>query len=114
MSARGAAAEARACAYLERNGLICLERNMHCRVGEIDLIMRDVQELVFVEVRSRAEGALVDALSSISAHKRKRIVQATRYWLSRHSEHADQPLRFDVVAIDGQHIHWQRNAFEGT
>lgn len=112
MSSRGAAAEALACAHLERHGLSCLERNMTCRVGEIDLIMRDGEELVMVEVRARAHGALVDALTSVSPHKRRRIVQATRYWLMRHPECADQPLRFDVVAIDGGHINWQRNAFD--
>ncbi|ORE85478.1 hypothetical protein ATO7_14688 [Oceanococcus atlanticus] len=112
MSARGAAAEAQACAYLEREGLICLERNMSCRLGEIDLIMRDREEVVIVEVRARAHGALVDALNSVSTHKRRRIIQATRYWQTRHPELADEPLRFDIVAINGQHIDWQRNAFE--
>lgn len=112
MMERGAAAEQQACDYLQQQGLHCLERNMHCRVGEIDLIMHDGEELVIVEVRARAPDALVDALSSISAHKRKRIIQATRYWLARHPERADQPLRFDVIAISGASLDWHRNAFD--
>ncbi len=114
MIGRGAAAEQQACDYLEQHGLQSLERNMRCRVGEIDLIMDDGEELVIVEVRARAHGALVDALSSVSAHKRKRIIQATRYWLARHPERADQPLRFDVVAINGESLNWHRNAFDAV
>lgn len=112
MIERGAAAEQQACTYLEKQGLQCLERNMRCRVGEIDLIMHDGEELVIVEVRARAQGALVDALSSVSSHKCRRIIQATRYWLARHPERADQPLRFDVIAISGETLNWHRNAFD--
>lgn len=51
--ARGAAAEDLALRYLEARGLSLVARNFRCRVGELDLIMRDGEQLVFVEVRSR-------------------------------------------------------------
>ncbi|MGJ8671014.1 MAG: YraN family protein [Oceanococcus sp.] len=112
MNTRGAKAELRARRYLESQGLQCLEQNMQCRVGEIDLIMCDGDELAFVEVRSRAEHATVDALSSISVQKRLRIVRASRHWLSRHPDWFERPMRFDVVAIDGNELQWLRNSFD--
>ena len=114
MNQRGSQAEQQARRYLEAQGLRCLVQNMHCRVGEIDLIMQDGDELAFVEVRARAANATVDALSSITAHKRQRIVRACRQWLSRNPQWFEAPMRFDVVAIDGGRLHWQRNSFDGA
>ena len=54
---RGAEAEAMAAAFLERRGLRVLERNYRCRLGEIDLVARDGDTTVFVEVRQRASSA---------------------------------------------------------
>lgn len=112
MNLRGQAAEQQARQYLQAQGLRLLAQNVHCRMGEIDLIMQDKHELAIVEVRSRAAGALVDALTSISASKRQRIIKATRYWLSRNSQWFDHPLRFDVVAVDGKQVQWHSNAFD--
>ncbi len=112
MNTRGLKAEQRARRYLEAQGLKCLAQNMSCRVGEIDLIMCDEQELAFVEVRARAAHATVDALSSVTSRKRQRIIRASRYWLSRHPQWFDQALRFDVVTIDGEQLQWHSNAFD--
>lgn len=112
MNQRGQTAEKLARNFLESQGLTCLASNMQCRVGEIDLIMRDADELAFVEVRSRRAGAHVDAISSINKHKQQRIIRASRYWLSRNPQWFDQAMRFDVVAIDGDQLHWERDAFE--
>ncbi len=112
MSHSGPAAEKTACAHLERQGLRCLERNFHCRLGELDLIMQDEGELAIVEVRSRSGHGLVDAASSVTASKQRRMIAATRHWLSRNPRWHEHPLRFDVVALDGEHLRWIRNAFE--
>lgn len=112
MNTLGCDGEKRAREYLESHGLQCLEQNMQCRVGEIDLIMHDGQELAFIEVRARAAGASVDALSSIHAGKCQRIIRASKFWLSRNPQWFDQPLRFDIVAIDGTKLSWHRNAFD--
>lgn len=108
----GRLAEERALHHLQQNGLIPLTRNYCCRLGEIDLIMRDRDEVVIVEVRSRSAGAAVDAPTSITRGKQKRIIAATRHWLGRHPQFFEQPLRFDVVAFDGAKLRWLRNAFE--
>ena len=108
---RGDAGERQARAWLEAHGLHCLAAGWRCRLGELDLVMRDGDVLVFVEVRVRAGRSLVGALESIDAHKQWRIACAARAWLSRHPAQAALPARFDVVAIDGEDLTWLRDAF---
>lgn len=112
MRLTGRTAEDAARRHLEAQGLRCLAANVRSRVGELDLIMQDARELVVVEVRSRAASALVDAASTVTVHKQRRIVAATRHWLSRNPQWFEHPLRFDVVAVDGQDMQWIPNAFD--
>ncbi len=112
--AAGAGAEDIACTHLEKSGLSVVERNYRCRVGEIDLIMRDREDLVFVEVRYRRHDAYGSAAESISSAKRTRIITTAAYYLQR--QPAEPPCRFDVVAIGGEaphRIEWIRDAFQG-
>ena len=116
---RGRLWEARAGEYLERRGLTVLARGYRCRLGELDLVCRDEDQLVIVEVRARSSGALCSAVESIDAHKRRRIVQATRHLLMRHSAWATAVIRFDVVAIEGidtaePKIEWIKHAFDAS
>ncbi len=107
----GKQAEARALEFLRRRGLRCLRRNFHTRLGEIDLVMEDTGELVFVEVRQRATKRFGGALESITWVKRQRIIAAARYYLLAHAPNA--ACRFDVIAIDGQgRVEWIRDAFQ--
>lgn len=110
----GQRAEQLACEYLQREGLKLLDRNVHSRVGEIDLLMRDGDELVVIEVRSRRAGALVSAADSLSTQKQRRLIQATRQWLNRNPQFAEQPLRFDAVLLDGSKLNWVRDAFQAA
>ena len=100
---QGAAAEASAVAWLERQGLRLLQRNFRTPGrggGEIDAIMRAPDgTLVFVEVRQRADNHHGGAAASISPGKRRRIVLAARHYLQYLSEWP--PCRFDVMACDG-------------
>ena len=114
MRAPGATRERDACRFLEAQGLRLQARNFHCRLGEIDLIMRDGEELVFVEVRHRGAGSLVDATGSVDARKQQRLIKAARVWLTRHPQEADAPMRFDVCASDGTGWEWIRNAFDAV
>jgi putative endonuclease len=108
--ARGAQAEDRARAHLERAGLKLLTRNYRCPRGEIDLVMADGDTLVFVEVRFRASRAFGGAAASVDARKRARLVAAAQHYLLAHP--ADRPCRFDVVAADGEAaIEWLHDAF---
>src|SRR5262245_48775320 len=116
---RGRLWEARAAAHLERHGLEILTRGYRCRLGEIDLVCREDQHLVIVEVRARSSGALCSAVESVDAHKRRRIVQATRHLLMRHAKWQTAAVRFDVVAFDSiddpePQVRWIRDAFDAA
>lgn len=106
----GSAAERRAAEYLSRRGLVPVARNYRCRGGEVDLVMRENDILVFVEVRARASPRFGDAAQSITPAKQARVVLAARHFLARHA--LDVPCRFDAVLIDGGELTWIRNAFE--
>ncbi|NIO42085.1 MAG: YraN family protein [Burkholderiales bacterium] len=110
MSLPGEQAEALALDYLRLNGLAEVERNYRCRMGEIDLIMRDGEVLVFVEVRLRASDAFGGAGESIDARKRQKLLTTARHYLS---SKGNIPLcRFDVVLLNGDScIEWIQNAF---
>ena len=110
-TARGREAEALAALYLEGCGLRILERNFLVRGGEIDLICRDGQTLVFVEVRLRSRSDFGGAGASITATKRRRIILAARHFLLGKPE---CDCRFDCVLLDGlaqKQIEWIKNAF---
>jgi putative endonuclease len=106
--ATGAAGEEAAAHYLTERGLRLIERNFRVRGGEIDLICRDGQTVVFVEVRLRRRSDYGGAAASITATKQAKIIMAARHWLVRHGE---SPCRFDCVLLDGDNIEWLRDAF---
>lgn len=114
----GAEWEQRAERYLNGKGLDTLERNFHCRLGELDLVMRDGDATVFVEVRYRRDNTHGGGLCSITHRKRLKIIRAAGIFLSRRPRLAQGPCRFDVVAIDGApatpRIEWVRAAFDTT
>jgi putative endonuclease len=102
--------EQAALAYLQRHGLVLVEANFQCKLGEIDLIMRDADTLVFVEVRQRAGTVHGGAAASVTPAKIRRLVRAAQLYLLRFPE--TPPCRFDVVAIDAAQLEWLRNAIE--
>ena len=108
---RGAEAEALAAAFLEGRGLEVLERNFRCRLGEIDLVARDGETIVFVEVRRRASSAFGGAAASITSAKQLKILRAARFYLSR--QRVTPACRFDALLIEGDppRIDWIRDAF---
>ena len=107
---QGRSWEQAAQAYLQGHGLLPVEANFRCKLGEIDLIMRDGDSLVFVEVRQRAAGSQVSAAASISPAKIRRLIRAAQVYLQGFTRLP--PCRFDVIAIDGGHVEWLRNAIE--
>ncbi len=117
--ARGDAAEAKALAHLQRQGLTLVERNYRvargprAHGGEIDLVLRDRDgTLVFCEVRARGAAAQGGAAASVGAAKQRRLVFAAQHYLLRFA--APPACRFDVVAIDGDRVAWLRGAFEAS
>ena len=107
----GSRYEKQAAAFLEKQGVRILERNFFCRSGEIDLVARDGNYLVFVEVKYRATAVSGEAAAAVDIRKQRRISRAAQFYLLRYG-YGEPPCRFDVVAIDGEEIHWIRNAFD--
>jgi putative endonuclease len=100
--------------YLEAQGLTLVTRNFRCRTGELDLIMREGEYLVFVEVRSRRYIRYGTPAESVTRPKQQKLLRAAAFYLQ--GRHLDLPCRFDVVAIlrpGGEpHIEWIRDAFQ--
>jgi putative endonuclease len=112
----GAHWEGAALAYLLHNGLRLIERNFTCRFGEIDLIVRDRDALVFVEVRYRGDAAHGGGAVSVGSAKRAKLVRAATLYLQVHPELAVAPCRFDVIGcsatLAAPKFEWIRSAFE--
>jgi len=99
-----------AAAFLAARGLVILERNFRCRLGEIDIIARDGETLVFAEVRLRTRRDFGGAAASIGARKRARLSAAALFYLGRQS--AAPPCRFDAILLDSLEdgrIEWLKN-----
>lgn len=110
--AKGAGYEIRARHYLEHAGLTFIAANVAVRGGELDLIMRDGQTWVFVEVRYRRSAAFGDAASSVTYRKQQRLLHTAAVWLAGRGASFDtSSCRFDVLAITGNQLEWIPNAF---
>lgn len=109
----GAAAEKHAEKYLQAQGMKLVSRNYRARCGEIDLIMRDQKNLVFVEVRQRKNTDFGTALDSIISSKRKKLLKTACYYLIQKNIYEKISCRFDVIAIgkDFSDTVWIKNAF---
>ena len=106
----GGAAERRAARHLKRRGYAIVDRNVQCgRLGELDLVARDGETLVFVEVRYRKSDRFGGALVSVDHIKRRKLARAAQHYLARHP--FEGPVRFDVVALDGEGIDVVVDAF---
>ena len=108
----GQLAEQRAFDYLTKQGLVCLAKNYHCRMGEIDLIFKDGDEIIFVEVKHRKNNVFGTGLESITASKQAKIIKTAAYFLSQHKMYQSYSCRFDAVCIDSNgNADWVKAAF---
>jgi putative endonuclease len=98
----GLSAEARAAAYLMAKGYRILAKRFRTPVGEIDLVARRRNVVVFVEVKARA--TLDDAAYAVTPRQQRRIIDAAQTWLMAHPEHAEFDLRFDAMLIAPRHL----------
>ena len=105
--ASGDDAEGRAAALLQTSGLTIVGRNVRCGRGELDIVARDGQVVVFVEVRRRK--TRVDALESVGPRKQRLLVRSAAWWLAHHAPHAR--ARFDVVVVVGERAEHLIDAF---
>ena len=104
--------EDRAAAFLEQKGLQVVERNFRSRTGEIDLVAKDGTYLVFVEVKYRHTSESGRAASAVNRRKQRVISRTAKVYLLSRGYGENTDCRFDVVAFDGENLHWIKNAFD--
>ncbi|WP_446809279.1 YraN family protein [Methylomonas sp. 2BW1-5-20] len=109
---KGDSAERLALTYLEQQGLSLVCSNFRCKMGELDLVMKEGPTLVIVEVRFRKSEQFGGALASITRQKQARIVAATQHYVII-NKLGNASIRFDVVAVSGDNrLEWIKNAFQ--
>ena len=109
----GSSAEDRAAAFLTTRGYEIEERNFSCKLGEVDIVARKGDTLVFVEVRSRTNSGRVHPAATVTRRKQQQIVKTAMVYCQDHRI-TDIMIRFDVVAVmeGGKKIELIENAFE--
>lgn len=98
--------------YLEQEGLEILQYNYRCPFGEIDIIAREKETLVFCEVKYRFDKRRGSPLEAVGVHKQRKIFYTAMHYMAEKGK-AEVPCRFDVIGIQGRKICHIRGAFEG-
>ena len=104
----GAFYEEAACEYLQKQGVLIMERNFRCRQGEVDIIGRDKNCVIFFEVKYRRSEEF-GALYAVPYTKQKKICRCADYYMMTHPW--IYQIRYDVIGITGTRIEWVKNAF---
>jgi putative endonuclease len=104
--------EEKAVQYLTQHGYQILERNYRCKLGEIDLIAREQDYLVFLEVKYRSDLRAGYGYEAVDFRKQQRIIRSALWYLNQHGIPENQPCRFDVLSFLGEEATLIRNAFE--
>ena len=112
----GQTTEQFAATYLAQNGLELVTRNFHCKLGELDLIMKDNDTLVFIEVKYRRSNNFGGAISAITTTKQQKIHKTASFYLQKCGlNEYTTPCRFDVIALQGNikapQVSWLKNVF---
>jgi putative endonuclease len=109
----GRKAEQQAEEYLQQQGLVTIAKNFYCASGEIDLIMKSENELVFVEVRSRKNKDFGSAAETVDKRKQKKIITSAKVFLHKNSWSVSMNCRFDIIEVqtDDNNINWIQDAF---
>lgn len=109
--AEGYRQEQRAAEYLQEKGYRIIERNFYSRYGEIDIIARDREYLVFVEVKYRKSEKGGHPLEAVDRTKQKRICKTASWFLQRYGYTEETPCRFDVMGITEESVIHIEDAF---
>lgn len=96
--ATGGYGEASAARYLVEGGMVVLDRNWRCDLGEVDLVLRDGRVLVFCEVKTRATDAFGSPLEAVTPTKVARLRRLAARWMQTHGVYADE-VRLDLVGV---------------
>lgn len=100
-----------AAAYLEKQGVLIQDRSYRCRNGEIDLIGRDQEYLVFIEVKYRRSADMGHPEEAVGLVKQRQICRVADYYRCVKHIPLETAVRYDVVAIEGEQVRWVKNAF---
>ena len=113
--AKGQEYEDLAAAYLEKQGLTILERNYHCRQGELDIIAKNKQFVIFIEVKYRKNNRYGEPFAFVDIRKQRRMIHTALHYCQYKGIGEKYPMRFDVVSIQTKDtqfdIQWLENAF---
>jgi putative endonuclease len=110
-SGAGKAGEDLAAAALEQAGISIMARNFHSPQGEIDIIARDGDVIVFTEVKAWSHCGIEELQYGINPKKQRRIIETAKYFLSLHREYNEMAVRFDVVFVGKGGIRHLASAF---
>lgn len=108
---RGRAGEDRAAALLLQRGVEILDRNIVVAGVELDLVVRDGETIVFVEVRGRSDDLRGHPIETIDARKRGRLRRGATAWLVGRDLWERVHVRFDVITLVGDDVEWFQDAF---
>lgn len=108
---KGAHAEQNACDFLSAQGLKLICRNYRCLLGEIDIIMRDSDDIVFIETRYRQYDNFGSAIESVNFKKQKKIIRTAEIFLQQYKLLHKVNCRFDIIGISPTELKWVKNAF---
>lgn len=101
-----------ACDFLLSKGKKVICRNYRCKYGEIDIIYRDGEYIVFCEVKYRKDPKKGDPTEAVYFAKQKKISSTAIFYLMSKKYKEDTPIRFDVISILGSEVTLYKNAFE--
>ncbi len=107
----GADKESLAATFLEKQGVAILERNYRSRSGEIDLIGREGEYLVFFEVKYRNNADMGHPEEAVGYAKQRQICRVADYYRCVRQLSPRTAVRYDVIAIEGEQMRWVKNAF---
>ncbi|MBQ3668561.1 MAG: YraN family protein [Clostridia bacterium] len=102
-----------ACAYIEEQGMKILARNYRFGKEEIDIIARDGNAIVFIEVKAREGAAKGRAEEAVTPWKRRSIIFAAKGYLKQ-NRLFESKIRFDVAAINGRELKYTKAAFDAA
>lgn len=112
---KGQEIESLVCQYLQDQGLQLLIRNFRCRLGEMDWIGLDKDQLMFLEIRFRRNTSFGGGAASVDFRKQQKLIKTAKFFLRTHPNFTKHSCRFDVVAVtlkdNTPQIEWIPNAF---
>lgn len=108
----GSEKEELACEYLKEQGCFIIQKNYRVRQGEIDIVARDGNQIVFVEVKYRSKNSCGNPIEAVGLSKQRQISRVALFYLYQNKISTDNtPIRFDVIGIMGDRIEHIKNAF---